>query len=43
MGVGRDNRLESKWVKKKVVHWLVGKGDGISLVSRKSSLVKKRQ
>lgn len=30
-------------MKKEVVHWVMGKGDGTSLVSRKSRLVNKRQ
>jgi len=43
MRSGRDNRLGSEWIKKEMVHWLMGKGDGRSLVCSKSRLVKERQ
>lgn len=35
--------LGSEWIKKEVIHWLIGRGDGTSLVSIKSRLVKKGQ
>ena len=43
MGARRDNKLGSEWIKNEVVHWLMGKGDGTSLVSTKSRLVKETQ